>query len=87
MMADETDEVAARVAGLVAERIPDRGVIDGQTRIRELGLDSVAVMDLIMAVEDHYELIFPLERLPEVETVDDLARVVRGLMQDRMASS
>lgn len=86
-MADNTDEVAARIAGLVAERIARREAVDGQTRIRELGLDSVAVMDLIMAVEDQYELIFPLERLPEVETVDDLSRVVRGLLQDRMAPS
>lgn len=86
-MADEADEVAARIAGLVAERVPRRGAIDGATRIRELGLDSVAVMDLIMAVEDQYELIFPLERLPEVETIDDLARAVRGLMHDRMAPS
>lgn len=86
-MADEADEVAARIAGLVAERVPHRGAIDGATRIRELGLDSVAVMDLVMAVEDQYELIFPLERLPEVETIDDLARAVRGLMHDRMAPS
>lgn len=86
-MTEETDEVAARIAGLVAERVPQRGKVAGTTRIRELGLDSVAVMDLIMAVEDQFELLFPLERLPEVETIDDLARVVRGLAQERMAPS
>lgn len=86
-MTEETDEVAARIAGLVAERVPQRGTVAGTTRIRELGLDSVAVMDLIMAVEDQFELLFPLERLPEVETIDDLARVVRGLAQERMAPS
>ncbi|MCR6632816.1 MAG: acyl carrier protein [Magnetospirillum sp.] len=85
MMADETDEVAARIAGLAAERVPHRGTVAGETRIRELGLDSVALMDLIMAVEDQFDLIFPLERLSEVETVDDLARVVRTLVQERMA--
>ncbi len=84
-MTDETDDVAAGIAGLVAERVPQRGPVTGETRIRELGLDSVAVMDLVMAIEDRYDLLFPLERLSEMETVDDLAREVRSLMQDRMA--
>lgn len=85
-MADPTDDVAAGIAGLVAERVPHCGPVTGETRIRELGLDSVAVMDLVMVIEDRFQLLFPLERLSDVETVDDFAREVRSLMQDRMAS-
>jgi acyl carrier protein len=46
----------------------------------------VAVMDLVMAVEDEFDLVFPLDRLGELETVDDLARVVRGII-DQKASA
>lgn len=79
--------VAARIAKLVAERVPRMDAVAGEARIRELGLDSVAVMDLVMAVEDEYEVIFPLERLADIETIDDLTRVVCALIEGRMASS
>lgn len=85
-MANEANHVAARIKGLVAERVPRMEVVAGDARIRDLGLDSVAVMDLVMAVEDQYEVIFPLERLAEIETIDDLTRVVCGLIEGRVAS-
>lgn len=85
-MANEANHVAARIKGLVAERVPRMEAVAGDARIRDLGLDSVAVMDLVMAVEDQYEVIFPLERLAEIETIDDLTRVVCGLIQGRVAS-
>lgn len=80
----DADPIAVRVAGLVAERVPLKERVAGDARIRELGLDSVAVMDLVMAVEDEFDVAFPLERLAEVETVDDLAAVVRGLVDQRI---
>lgn len=85
-MAYEVNHVAARIKGLVVERVPRTDAVAGDSRIRDLGLDSVAVMDLVMAVEDQYEVIFPLERLAEIETVDDIIRVVCGLIQKRVAS-
>ncbi|MBC7906333.1 MAG: acyl carrier protein [Rhodospirillaceae bacterium] len=85
-MAYEANHVAVRIKGLVAERVPRIDAVAGDARIRDLGLDSVAVMDLVMAVEDQYEVIVPLERLAEIETVDDLIRVVCGLIQGRVVS-
>lgn len=86
-MSMDADQITARVAGLVAERVPRRALVTRDARIRELGLDSVAVMDLVMAVEDEFDVVFPLDRLAEVETLDDLARVVRGLVDQREATS
>lgn len=84
---NDTDSVAPRVARLVMERVPRREAVAGSAVIRDLGLDSVAVMDLVMAVEDEFDLVFPLDRLGDVETVDDLARVVRGILDQRAAAS
>ena len=86
-MSIQTDAVADRVVRLVAERVPRREAVTGDAVIRELGLVSVAVMDLVMAVEDEFDMVFPLDRLGDVETVDDLARVVQGIIDQRTTAS
>ena len=42
----------------------------------DLNIDSVAVMDLIMEVEDAYNIDIPLNVLSETRTMADLADVV-----------
>lgn len=43
----------------------------------DLNIDSVAVMDLIMNIEDQYNISIPLNLLADVRTVGDLALTVR----------
>jgi len=47
--------------------------------VRELNLPSLAVMDLVMALEDHFDISIPLDRIAEIETVQELADLVRSL--------
>ena len=47
--------------------------------VKDLGLDSLAVMNFIMALEDEYDISMPLDRIAEVDTVGDLARAVDTL--------
>lgn len=47
--------------------------------VRDLQLDSLAVMDFIMSLEDRFEIVIPLDRVAEVETLGDLAQVVDEL--------
>lgn len=42
----------------------------------DLQIDSVDTMDLIMAIEDKYDISIPINLLSEVHTIGDLARVV-----------
>lgn len=86
-MPSQMDAVNDRVVRLVAERVPRRESVSGDAIIRDLGLDSVAVMDLVMAVEDEFDMVFPLDRLGDVETVHDLARVVQGIIDQRTTAS
>jgi acyl carrier protein len=54
--------------------------LDANTNIaRELGLDSLAIMDLVMALEDHFDISIPLDRIAETETVNELADLVNSL--------
>ncbi len=46
---------------------------------RDLGLDSLAVMNFVMALEDRFDISIPLDRIAEAETVEDLAETVRAL--------
>lgn len=46
---------------------------------RDLGLDSLAIMNFIMALEDEYDISIPLDRVAQVETVGDLAAAIEEL--------
>ena len=43
----------------------------------DLHIDSVALMDLLMEIEDTYNISIPINRLGDMRTVDDLASAVR----------
>lgn len=48
--------------------------IDENTELTgELALDSLKVMDLLMAVEDEFDVSVPINMLADVKTVGDLA--------------
>lgn len=51
--------------------------IDEHTGITsELALDSMAVMNMVLAVEDAFDISLPVNALAEVKTVGDLAAQV-----------
>ena len=46
----------------------------------DLGVDSLAVMEIVAELEDSFDLTFPDEDLPTIKTVGDVSNlVVRGL--------
>lgn len=54
--------------------------LSDQTNIvNDLGLDSVAVMDFVMEIEDRLNIIVPLDKIAEVETLGDLVSTVHDL--------
>lgn len=46
----------------------------------DLNVDSVAVMDLMFALEEHYDISVPLNELGEVRTIGELARLVQQIV-------
>ena len=60
-----------------------RGVeLTPATSFREdLALDSLAVMELVAAIEDHFDIVLPLNLLPDIHTVGDLAARVAGILE------
>lgn len=48
--------------------------------VGELGLNSLKIMDLLMEVEDHFDVTIPLNSLPKIRTVGDLAAMLEELV-------
>ena len=42
----------------------------------DLEIDSVAIFDLVMEVEDAYEVTFPMETISDIESVGDLVNTI-----------
>lgn len=70
------DRVLALLAGHVRTGIEPRL----ETNIvADAGMDSVAVMDFILELEEAFDITIPLDRLSDVRTVSDVARQVRAI--------
>ena len=56
--------------------------IDRDTDIaRELAVDSLALMNIVMELEDAFDVSMPLDRLATVQTIGDLADIISSLRQ------
>lgn len=47
--------------------------------VTDMGLSSLEVMELIEQTEDHFDISIPLNILPDVNTVSDLAQKIQQL--------
>lgn len=82
-MAYQVENIEAEIVEVLVGRLPAGVPVSAQTQIaRDLGLDSVAIMDFVMDLEDRFDISIPLDRIAEVETVGDLSRAVEGLMRN-----
>ena len=76
------DEISA-----IFEEVLGRAVVitDDTDIVEDLGLDSLGVMNFVMAIEDHYDLSIPLDRVAQIQTVSDLIHAVEDLRSGNAA--
>lgn len=46
---------------------------------RDLAVDSLALMNIVMEIEDQFDISIPIDRLSEVQTVGDLASLIDNI--------
>ncbi|PHS28221.1 MAG: acyl carrier protein [Robiginitomaculum sp.] len=64
-------------------RAGESATIGPETNItRDLGLDSLAIMDFIFDLEDSFDISIPMERIAEVQTLADLAKAIEVLQKE-----
>ena len=76
----------ADISNIFEEVLGHAVAITASTNIVEdLGMDSLGVMNFVMAIEDHYDISIPLDRIAQIETVGDLIDSVADLRGGRLA--
>lgn len=48
--------------------------------VSDLEVDSVAVFDLVMELEDHYDVSIPMEMVSDIKTVGELVNAIKQLI-------
>ncbi len=82
LVSDSDDLIFQKVCTLLGPYNRNNVAISRQTVIvSDLEVDSVAVFDLIMEVEDTYDITFPMETVSEMKSVGDLVGTIRTLRQ------
>lgn len=78
---ESVTDLTVRQIGRTAGQVMQRHVeVTAKTDIgRDLGVDSLTLMNIVMELEDVFELSIPLDRLADVETVGDLAALINEL--------
>ena len=59
---------------------PDKVTMDAQIK-RDLGADSVDILQLLMRLEDDYGIVIPDQELAKFETVGDVVNFLDSLKQ------
>ena len=81
-MSDQVSEIREIIFSTLRAALPQARPLSDETHIIEdLGLDSVAVMDFVMEIEDKLDISVPLDKIAEVETLGDLVATVQRLKQ------
>ncbi len=79
-MIGNANNIEAEIIGLLAQKVPASISVTPQTSIvGGLGLDSVAILDFIMDLEDRFDISIPLDRVAEVQTVSELSQAIEAL--------
>lgn len=82
-MAQVKETIGAQIIEVLSTMIPPGITVSDGTRIaRDLGLDSVAIMDFVMELEERFDILIPLDQIADVETIRDLTKAVEALVKD-----
>lgn len=77
------ETVGAQIIEVLSSMIPSGIPVTDGTRIaRDLGLDSVAIMDFVMELEERFDILIPLDQIADVETIHDLTKAIEAIMKD-----
>ena len=72
----------ARIKEVLQPYVPQGETLRGESElVSELGLSSIDVMEMIVEIEDHFDISIPLNILPDISTVDDLAKALEKLTE------
>ena len=75
-------DIAERVRNIVAERLnvnPEEVTLE--TTFEDLGADSLDVMDLVMELEQEFDIEIPDEDAEKIRTIEDTINYIQSRLQ------
>ena len=79
----QKEEIFEKVCELLKPYNPENRPITLQSGIvSDLEVDSVAVFDLVMGLEDHYDVSIPMEMVSDIKTVGELCAAIKQLAEE-----
>ncbi|MCH7894715.1 MAG: acyl carrier protein [Proteobacteria bacterium] len=80
-MSTDNDNVLTRVLSIVDRIIKESVALSADTELQEdVGMTSLQVMDLVLEIEEEFDISFPLNRLPDIRTIRDLVQEIVAVL-------
>jgi acyl carrier protein len=80
-MTPDYPEILARLSAHLRNVAgPDAAITEDADLIEQIGLDSGKVLDLLMEIEDEFDVSVPMNALADVRTVRNLAETIHDLL-------
>ncbi len=78
-MSDRNQEIHDRIIEIVAEKMdkPKEEITPEKSIVNDLGADSLDVVELVMDIEDEFDLSVPEEEAQKLQTVGDAIKYVQ----------
>lgn len=79
----DVDEIGRDVAAVI-RRVCRRPVevVPHSTLTADLGFDSLQTLEFVAELEDRFDIIVPIERVPQIQTVSEAVDCVRSLLAE-----
>ena len=76
-----TEEVLQQILDIIKSMVPEDGppISADLDLVNDLGLDSIKVMEVMETLEDSFDISIPINILPGIRTVKDLAVEIQNL--------
>jgi len=70
--------IADRVRGIVVEQlgVDASAVVESASFIDDLGADSLAIVELVLAFEEHFKIDIPESQTEKIQTVGDVVSYI-----------
>jgi acyl carrier protein len=82
MTTTQYETIFQQVVTLLQQHAPQPGPIQEETElIKDLGFDSLKVMEMLHDVEDTFDINYPLNALSDLRTVKDFTTQIQAIIE------